>query len=110
MSLAGHSLRSAAMFMAYAMSSMADSAPTSSVMAYSGSSYAIILLDQSKILDAVLLRDADELGDGLEGQFAGDLGDEVEGAVGSGLRGPSATIARGAVAQARPPGRGSRAG
>lgn len=50
MSLAGHCLRSAAMFMAYEMSSAADSAPTSSVMAYSGSSYAIILLDHSKIL------------------------------------------------------------
>lgn len=50
MSFAGHCLRSAAMFIAYEMSSVAESAPISSVIAYSGSSYATILLDQSKIL------------------------------------------------------------
>ncbi len=51
MSLAGHSLRSAARFIAYETISMAASVPTSSVIAYSGSSYAAILLDQSKIFD-----------------------------------------------------------
>ena len=92
------------------MSSIAASAPTSSVIAYSGSSYADHLVGPVEDLGAVLLRYADELGDGLEREFAGDLGDEVEAAVvrRAGQRGLDDRA--GAVAQGRPPGRGSPAG
>ncbi|GGR15056.1 hypothetical protein GCM10010282_04150 [Streptomyces roseolus] len=62
---------------------MAAPTPTSSVMAYSGSSYATILSDPVEDPGAVLLGDADEFGDGLERQFDGDLGDEADAVVGA---------------------------